>query len=72
MVAGAAITLLVTVVNTSMNFAMRYNWLDYDSIGMNYAFTNVISIVGRVLFLVGLLALINSITTVEEKPLSKY
>ncbi|WP_020569826.1 hypothetical protein [Neolewinella persica] len=50
MVVGSSIALLVSVVNTSMNFAMRFNWLDYDSIGMNYAFTNIISIVAQVLF----------------------
>jgi hypothetical protein len=72
MVAGSTITLLMSIFHTTMNIGMRYDWLGFENVTMYYTFTNIISVLGQVLFLMGLLTMINSISTVDEVPMSKY
>jgi hypothetical protein len=71
MVAGSLISMLVSFFHATLNYGMRFDWLDYENVGMYYSFTNVISLLGQVLFLVGLLTLINSIVTTDEAPMNK-
>ena len=71
MVAGSSISLLVSFFHAGVNIGMRYDLLNYENVAMFYTFTNILSILGQVLFLVGLLTLVNSITTVDEAPMNK-
>ena len=72
MVAGSTISMLVSAFYLLRNFGMQYDWFNYDDFTMLFTFSSIASILGQVLFLVGLLTLINSIITVEEKPMDKY
>lgn len=72
MVAGSAMGLLMSLAHATLNAGLRYDWFDHGNISMFYSFSNLLSILGQVLFLTGLLALINSIVTVEEAPMNRF
>jgi hypothetical protein len=72
MVAGSAISVLVSIFHAVSNFSMRYDWFGYEDIAMYYSLTNILSMLAQVLFLVGLLTLINTVRSGEEAPLSRF
>lgn len=71
MVVGGALSLFVSAAQLVRNYGLRYGWFEYADIKVFFDLTVFISLVGQVLFLIGLLILVNSIITVEEKPMNR-
>lgn len=72
MVAGSILVLLISIIYMTRNFGIRYEWVEYDDYSKFFIFSDIFSVAGQLMFLMGLRTVIKSIITVEEKPMLKY
>jgi hypothetical protein len=72
MVAGSTLVMLISVIYLTRNFGLRYEWVEYDDYSMFFVFSDIFSVAGQLLFLMGLRHLIKSIITIEERPMLRY
>ncbi len=67
MVIGSAITLLTSIANTALTVGMQNALLNLENITAAYLATGVFSLIGQVLFLLGLLLFINVARTADDQ-----